>query len=109
VNVAKWFVFIKHKCQQKISLEGFSLMTSEIDRSLNRQSKTSKETVEQKIQDRKWPLRGLSEMQEAVSSQAGDHANQCMGMELKEVRALLAASFYTGHILFFYVKYSLHC
>jgi hypothetical protein len=43
-------------------------------------------------------------MQEAVSSQAGDHANQCMAMELKEVRALLAASFYTGHILFFLCK-----
>ena len=79
-------------------------MTSEIDSSLNRQSKTANQTVEEKIQDRKWPSRGLSEMQEAVSSEAGDHAYLCMGMELKEVRALLAASFYTGHILFFLCK-----
>ena len=79
-------------------------MTSEIDRSLNRVAKTSKQTVEEKIEDRKWPSHGLSEMQDAVSSEAGDHANQCMGMELKEVRALLAASFYTGHILFFLCK-----
>ena len=79
-------------------------MTSEIDRSLHRQSKAANQTVEEKIQDRKWPSGGLSEMQEAVSEQAGDHANQCMAMELKKVRALLAASFYTGHILFFICK-----
>ena len=97
-------MFIKHKCQQKLSLDGFRLLVSEIDRTLHRQVKISKQTVEEKIEDRKWPTGGLSEMQEAVSSQAGDHANQCMAMELKEVRALLAASFYTGHILLFLCK-----
>jgi hypothetical protein len=76
-------------------------LTSEIDSSLHRQSKAANQTVEEKIQDRKWPSGGLSEMQEAVSSQAGDHANQCMAMELEKVRALLVASFYTGHVLFF--------